>query len=1051
MKSADRIRDEFIEFFKGKGHTFVPSSPVVPLDDPTLMFANAGMNQFKDVFLGLGTRPYKRAADTQKCIRAGGKHNDLDDVGHDTYHHTFFEMLGNWSFGDYFKKEAISWAWELLTGVWGIDKRRLHATYFEGDEKEGLEPDAEARELWASITDIDPTHIHPGNKKDNFWEMGDTGPCGPCSEIHIDLTPDMSGGGLVNAGDCRVMEIWNLVFIQYNRGSDGTLSPLPARHVDTGMGFERICAVLRGMETGRLGQVSNYDTDVFAPIFAGIHRVTGAAAYTGRLANEPRALARAVSRAEETLHASESPRGLKPAARLSTADQVMVDIAYRVIADHVRCLTFALTDGAVPSNEGRGYVLRRILRRAVRYGRQYLGVHEPFLCKLVPVVVEAMGHAFPELKDKPERVADLVRDEEESFIKTLDRGIALFEEAAERSRQAASTSISGEDAFKLHDTYGFPVDLTEVMARERGMTVDTAEYERLMEAARERARGAAGKTMSSQLAAWHFDSVGWKTAFVGYETRRCETKLIHIVVTGRPGDLGGYLPETSAVDPFVASQSRGVFGGPIYEGESGFLVLEKTPFYAEKGGQIGDRGWITTSTGRFEVQETKEIQGRIVQYGVCVSGFLVRFDPTQTEMRGTYSGRGLSSLTEEQWSLIPYDVRSRAEAAADHLNRQGGAYSELAVAEVDVARVPTMHNHTATHILNWSLREVLELGGGGKVDQKGSLVDPEKTRFDFSHNKALTAEELERIEALCNEQIKADRPVYTKEVAERDARRINSLRAVFGEKYPEMVRVVSVGADIDAMLADPQNPEWMKHPVEFCGGTHVRRTGEIGAFVLTAEEAVAKGIRRVVGITGERAAQVIEAGKRLLDQAAAIKAGPADQIAAGLADLQKQVGECEIPVRDRIALRGLIAELQQLVKQQSKQQAAQTAGALSGVRQEMLEKAERVNGTALVVGELPEAPVEQVREAADWLRTQAGSAAVCLAVTLDGKPMLVAAMTEDLVKKGLKAGELIRHVVPAIDGRGGGKPDLAQAGGKKAEGIADALAAAAEWIRERLR
>ncbi|NLX21281.1 MAG: hypothetical protein GXY55_06355, partial [Phycisphaerae bacterium] len=739
------------------------------------------------------------------------------------------------------------------------------------------------------------------------------------------------------------------------------------------------------------------------------------------------------------------------AARLSTADQVMVDIAYRVIADHVRCLTFALTDGAVPSNEGRGYVLRRILRRAVRYGRQYLGVHEPFLCKLVPVVVEAMGHAFPELKDKPERVADLVRDEEESFIKTLDRGIALFEEAAERSRQAASTSISGEDAFKLHDTYGFPVDLTEVMARERGMTVDTAEYERLMEAARERARGAAGKTMSSQLAAWHFDSVGWKTAFVGYETRRCETKLIHIVVTGRPGDLGGYLPETSAVDPFVASQSRGVFGGPIYEGESGFLVLEKTPFYAEKGGQIGDRGWITTSTGRFEVQETKEIQGRIVQYGVCVSGFLVRFDPTQTEMRGTYSGRGLSSLTEEQWSLIPYDVRSRAEAAADHLNRQGGAYSELAVAEVDVARVPTMHNHTATHILNWSLREVLELGGGGKVDQKGSLVDPEKTRFDFSHNKALTAEELERIEALCNEQIKADRPVYTKEVAERDARRINSLRAVFGEKYPEMVRVVSVGADIDAMLADPQNPEWMKHPVEFCGGTHVRRTGEIGAFVLTAEEAVAKGIRRVVGITGERAAQVIEAGKRLLDQAAAIKAGPADQIAAGLADLQKQVGECEIPVRDRIALRGLIAELQQLVKQQSKQQAAQTAGALSGVRQEMLEKAERVNGTALVVGELPEAPVEQVREAADWLRTQAGSAAVCLAVTLDGKPMLVAAMTEDLVKKGLKAGELIRHVVPAIDGRGGGKPDLAQAGGKKAEGIADALAAAAEWIRERLR
>jgi len=449
MLTSKEIRRQYMEYFTDKhGHTFVPSSPVVPHDDPTLLFANAGMNQFKDVFLSTGTREYSRAVNTQKCIRAGGKHNDLEDVGKDTYHHTFFEMLGNWSFGDYFKAEAIEWAWDLLTNVWGMPKDRLHATVFGGDEAEGLPPDTEAEELWKQVTDINPAHVSRWSKKDNFWEMGDTGPCGPCAEIHVDLTPDKSGANLVNADDPRVIEIWNLVFIQFNRDPAGKLEPLPAKHVDTGMGFERITAVLQN--TG-----SNYDTDVFTPVFDAIGEVTKTRAYTSLL-DDP------------------------------------IDMAYRVIADHIRCLTFALTDGAVPGNEGRGYVLRRILRRAVRHGWQTLGMHEPFLHQLVSAVVDSMSDAFPELHKAPQQVADLIREEEEAFERTLDRGIALFEQAADKAPAAAAGQIAGEDAFKLHDTFGFPLDLTQVMASERGMTVDVDGFNDLMEQAREKARAVGG-------------------------------------------------------------------------------------------------------------------------------------------------------------------------------------------------------------------------------------------------------------------------------------------------------------------------------------------------------------------------------------------------------------------------------------------------------------------------------------------------------------------------------------------------------------------------------
>ncbi len=959
-KTCDDVRREFITFFESKGHTAVPSSPVVPADDPTLMFTNAGMNQFKDVFLGTGRRPYTRAADTQKCIRAGGKHNDLDDVGHDTYHHTFFEMLGNWSFGDYFKKEAITWAWELLTGVWGIDKKRLHATYFEGDESEGLPADTEARDLWASLTDIDPAHIHPGNKKDNFWEMGDTGPCGPCSEIHIDMTPDYSGGHLVNADDARVIEIWNLVFIQLNRDEHGKLTPLPAKHVDTGMGFERITAVIQGMEAGRLGEVSNYDTDVFTPIFTGIQQVTGAAEYTGLLESE-----------DDDAKDTEAKAAL------------MKDIAYRVIADHIRTLTFALTDGATPSNEGRGYVLRRILRRAVRYGRQYFNVHEPFLCKLVPVVVDAMGHAFPELKEKPQRIVDLVRDEEESFIKTLDRGIALFDEAADRAKQTKSTVISGEDAFKLHDTYGFPIDLTEVMARERGMSVDTGEYKSLMEEARDKARGS-----QSDLSAIN-EVLQIPEAHAGERTEekpKYDTDVLDATCAFATG-LG---------ESGVSQPGNGLVG----------LVFKQTCFYAEQGGQVGDTGTVQfPDQPALHVVDTKRVRDLVVH--------IVDAQPVSGSK--------------------PWESSEKATLTVN-----------------SAARNLTRQNHTATHILNWALREVLEIGGEGKVDQKGSLVDPDKTRFDFSHNKPLTPEEIERIEMLCTAQIEAHHPVYTKEVAEAEARKINTLRAVFGEKYPEIVRVVSIGADIDAMLAAPDNPEWMKYSVEFCGGTHVKVTDDIGAFVLTVEESVAKGIRRVVGVSGEKARRAIDTGRHLLAEAETIKSGPSERVADGVAELQKKLTEVEIPVRDRVTLRATMAELQKIAKQQSKQEAAASAGVVMEMRQELLDNAERVDGTALVVGTLPDVPVPQMREAADWLRTEAGSAAVCLATVSDGKPMLIAAMTDDLVKKGLKAGDLIKHVVPAIDGRGGGKPNLAQAGGNNSDGVPQALEQATAWVKERL-
>lgn len=893
MIPSSQIRQQFIDFFcKKHDHTFVPSSSVVPLDDPTLLFTNAGMNQFKDVFLGTGSRPYRRAANTQKCIRAGGKHNDLDDVGKDTYHHTFFEMLGNWSFGDYFKKEAILWAWELLTEVWGLDKKRLHATVFEGSPHEGVPRDEEAAQLWRTMTDIDPSHIHWGSKKDNFWEMGNTGPCGPCTEIHYDRTPEGRGGSLVNRGTPDVIEIWNLVFIQYNRNPDQSLTPLPAKHVDTGMGFERISSIIQG-------KTSNYDTDVFTPLFAAIQKVTGAPPYTGRLED-------------------------------------LKDTAYRVIADHIRTLTFALTDGATIGNDGRNYVLKRILRRAERYGRQLLGTEKPFLVELVPTVVETMGEAFPELKRSPGKVAAQIQEEEESFIRTLDRGIKHFQEAAERAKSQGQR-LSGEDAFKLHDTYGLYIDITEQMAQEAGLTVDRRGYEEAMEEARRKARGSRKK----------------------------------IVVTAVQGDLPGtndalkYGPRTATARVLGwVKDNQASTAGKLDEGAEVGLLLDQTNFYAEQGGQVGDSGVIRTATGTFEVDDTQKLGDAVLHLGRLSTGSI--------------------------------------------------EVGQTATLEVGGDRAHTMRNHTATHLLNWALREVL----GEHVEQKGSLVDAEKTRFDFTHDRPLSGEEIAAIERLVNEKIYADLPVHDRIMPLAEAKKIPGVRAVFGEKYPDPVRVLLIGTD------SPEKAT-REHSVEFCGGTHLGHTGEAGFFKILSQEGVAKGVRRVTATTGRGAVQAVQ------------------KLAGVMEDLTGMLNCKADDVRQRVE--GLVEEVKKLQAQLKKGASSD----LNGAGDQLLAQAKEIGGVKVLVGELPAAPADQIRTQLDRLRQKAKSCVVVVGWVEEGKVGLMSAVTEDLTSK-VEAGKLIGEVAKAVGGKGGGRKDMAQAGGPEAGKLPEALNLARKLVSEKL-
>lgn len=897
MYSSSEIRQQFIDFFCTKhGHTNVPSSPVVPLHDKTLLFANAGMNQFKPYFLGEEKPPVKRVANTQKCIRAGGKHNDLDDVGKDTYHHTFFEMLGNWSFGDYFKKEAIAWAWELLTEVWKLDKTRLHVTVFEGDPANGIERDDESARLWREVG-VPESQIHLGNKKDNFWEMGNTGPCGPCTEVHIDKTPDKTGALLVNGGTDRVIEIWNLVFIQFNRNEDQSLTPLPAKHVDTGMGFERMCAVLQGKN-------SNYDTDVFTPIFEAIQKVTRAEPYGGVLDN-------------------------------------LKDTAYRVIADHIRTLTFALTDGAVIGNLGRDYVLKRILRRAERYGVQVLGTQEPFLHMLVPTVVDQMGAAFPELKRDQQKVRDQILDEEAAFLRTLKRGITLFNKIAEEMAKTGRKQVSGEEAFKLHDTYGVLIDITQQMAQEQGLLVDKAEYERAMEEAKDKSREGGKK----------------------------------FVVTAVKGDLPATDDAPKYRSEVVAAKVIGwvkenavVTTGKLIAGESVALLLDRTNFYGEQGGQVGDTGTIRSTGADFEVEDTQRLGDTILHIGTLHDGELAVGDTVE-------------------------------------------------VMQTTTRRIAIMRNHTATHLLNLALRQVL----GQHVEQKGSLVDENKTRFDFSHDKPISTEELRTIEQNVNRTIALDRPVsaVTKPLAK--ARELPGVRAIFGEKYPDPVRVVMIGAD---------SPDKLTHDdsVEFCGGTHMPRTGLIGYFKILSQEGVAKGIRRITAVTGKPAYDEVQNRSAVVDEL--------------MGKFQCRVDE----------LPGRVESLQEQLKKLQDQVKKGAAAGLADVVDKLLVAAPDIGGTKLLVAQLPAGTsVDAVRTQIDRIRQKAGSAFIVFGWTEDeGKVPLVVALTNDLVKKGLKSGDIVKQVAAIIGGSGGGKPEMAQAGGKDASKLPDALKKAEELGRELL-
>jgi len=872
MTSAE-IRQSFLDFFKSKQHEIVPSAPLVLPSDPTLMFVNAGMNPFKEIFLGAREPEQTRIADTQKCLRVSGKHNDLEEVGVDTYHHTFFEMLGNWSFGDYYKKEAISWAWELLTDVWGMPKDRLYVTVYKDDD--------EAAELWKSCTDIDPNQIQRHDEKDNFWEMGETGPCGPCSEIHIDLTEKGGAGHLVNADSPEVMEIWNLVFIQYNRRSDGSLEELPNKHIDTGMGFERLCTVIQG-------KTSNYDTDVFTPLIDKLKEMSGKD-YEGDEA-----------------------------------------IAMRVIADHIRTLAFAIGDGVMPSNSSRGYILRRILRRAVRYGRSVLGFEKPFLCELLEVLQQNMGDAFPEIIKRDTEIRRAIHAEEESFARTLGRGIQLFEDAAAKVKKSGDSIFPGDEAFKLYDTYGFPLDLTELMASEIGLSVDQGTFDKLMAEQQEKAR-AARKNVGGANADVVADLVSQniRSQFSGYTEGRSETTVLAIVKDGNLVDS-------------------------LTEGEEAEIVLSETPFYAESGGQLGDAGSIDSSNSSFDVADTqKPAEGIILHTGKVTAGSISKGD--------------------------------KVNAAID-----------------TERRVKLQRNHSGTHIMNHALRCLVS----NDVKQAGSMVAPDRLRFDFTYPEAIPSDKLEAIERMVNGLIADNGSVDTNEIPMKEVHG-SDIVAVFDEKYGDIVRVVNIGG----------------YSKELCGGTHVKSAGEIGSFRILSESSVSAGVRRIEACCGEDATELTLSEHKLVrDLSQALSVKPED-LQGRIEQLQKQNKELEKKLKDQGA-KAALSNVDDLVKQ-----------------------VKDVNGIPLLAAEIPGQDTEGLRNLQDVLRQKIGSAVILLGSNNGGKAVFVASVTDDLIAKGQHAGNLIGQVAKIAQGGGGGQPNKAQAGGKDGSKVPEAIAKVPELIQ----
>ena len=863
MYTAKEIRQQFLDFFASKGHTIVPSAPMVIKNDPTLMFTNAGMNQFKDIFLGNTTPKMKRATDSQKCLRVSGKHNDLEAVGHDGRHHTMFEMLGNWSFGDYFKAEAISWAWELLTDVYKIDKSKLYATVFEGSSEDGTALDDEARQAWLKLMPED--HIIFGNKHDNFWEMGDTGPCGPCSEIHIDLRTDeeiarIPGKDLVNTDNDQVIEIWNLVFMQYNRKADGSLEPLPAKNIDTGMGFERLCMVLQG-------KTSNYDTDVFSGMIGKIEELSG-----------------------HKYH-----------------ENGKTEVAMRVIADHIRAIAFSIADGQLPSNVKAGYVIRRILRRAVRYGYTFLGFDEPFLCALIPQLVSDMGEAYPELGRQQKLIESVIREEEMSFLRTLDRGIRLMDDYV--AKNASTKTIPGEDAFVLYDTYGFPIDLTELIASEKGYTVDMEGFAKELQKQKDRARNAT----ANEFGDWVVFHEGEEEAFLGYDNLELEgVKLLK--------------------QRTVKQKNKTMFQ----------LVFDRTPFYAEMGGQVGDTGVIVSESGE------------------------------QIRILNTVKENNLTIHIAER---IPADS------------------TQTFTLKVDASRrLRITANHTATHLLDYALRETL----GTHIEQKGSFVGPDYFRFDFSHFAKVTDEELRQVEHRVNQLIRADYPLEEKRDATMDEAKAMGAIALFGEKYGDKVRVIKFGDSI-----------------ELCGGTHAKSTGRIGFFKIVSESAIAAGVRRIEAVTGEAAENILDT---LTDTLKGIRTmfNNAPDVAAAVAKLISENSDAK-----------------KKIEEYAKEKAASFAKVISG-------NAEEINGIKVVKFSRDVDPA-MFREAASILQKEVENFALAAAFSHDGKPQLALMYSNDLVAAGHNAANDIREAAKFIQGGGGGQPVLATAGGRNIDGLQAAL------------
>jgi len=873
MKSSD-IRQNFLDFFASKGHTVVSSSSLVPHEDPTLLFTNAGMNQFKDVFLGFDKRPYTRAASSQKCVRAGGKHNDLENVGYTARHHTFFEMLGNFSFGDYFKQDAIKYAWELLTVVFKLPKEKLTVTVYSEDD--------EAYDIWTKEIGIPVERvIRIGDNKgaryasDNFWMMGDTGPCGPCTEIFYDHGEHIPGGPPGSPGEDgdRFIEIWNNVFMQFNRDEHGVMHPLPKPSVDTGMGLERISAVLQHVH-------SNYDIDLFQALIKAAGRET------------------------------------------HSADLDLPSL--KVLADHIRACSFLITDGVIPGNEGRGYVLRRIIRRAIRHGYK-LGVRAAFFHKLVPDLVEQMGAAYPDLTASQERVMDILKQEEDRFFTTIEHGMTILEaDLAEMDRQGISI-FNGETAFKLHDTFGFPLDLTADICRERGVTVDDAGFNAAMAKQKEQARAAGKFKMAENL-----EYGGPSTTFHGYDTLEQNGNILALYKDG------------TEVNELV-------------EGDMGVVVLDDTPFYAESGGQVGDRGELRSTHGIFAVEDTQKIQASVFgHHGIVKTGKLS-------------VGNGVT-------------------------------------AKVDVAaRQSTMRNHSVTHIMHKALREVL----GAHVQQKGSLVDPDKTRFDFAHTQPMTDDEIRRVEKIVNAEILANTETQARVMAIEDAQKTGAMM-LFGEKYGDEVRVLNIGTSC-----------------ELCGGTHVKRTGDIGLFKIVVESGVAAGIRRVEAVTGTGALALVQQQEiQLLKVSDAVKAQP-QEAAARIGLIMDNVKALE---KELTALKSKLASSQ---------------------GDELLSQAHDFNGVKVLAAKLEGADVPTLRETMDKLKDKLKTAAIVLASVSDGKVSLIAGVTSDTTGK-VKAGELVNFVAQQVGGKGGGRPDMAQAGGTNTANLQSALAAVPNWVKDKL-